>query len=397
MSKIVFEHPGLLGKVARYVNSRLKYQNANIAIGAALSFVSCLKSGRVSCQGIEPNIYCCVIAPSGTGKTQAHRAIESIIDESGLFHLIMGEPASDAGLIKALSDQPRRLLLWDELGIALSELSRASASHRALILSTIMKLFSASGTAYTGKQYAERERADVKTPFLSIFGASTPHRFFGSLNEDFVTDGFLSRWIILFAEVSNVLSTNQESIPADECRTFEEWESKEGDINSAFQQKEKIEIKISPFLVNFIEDTFQQSSAQSKSELERVFWSRASENCYKILCCLCDSLEASEQEAMQAIALAQSFVQIAIEKCREGLGTDHKQRAITEKVRAMVPAGQKIPLSIISKKCNHLGIRRNDRNQIIETLLESGEWAQEKVPVPNTFKKQTLYSRNFSI
>lgn len=385
--------PGLVGDVARYVNSKLETPNSSIALATALSFVAALKCGRVECDGINPNLYCCVIAPSGSGKTQAQNAIQGLIAHCDLQHLLMGKPASDSGLLAALSEDSRRYLIWDEFGIALSELANSKSSYRALILSTLMDLYSTAGIKYLGKQYSERSRVDIESPYLSILAGSTPNRFFGSLNEDFVCDGFLARWLVFHcpeeppSEPSEVFQTRiYETI-----ERFEKWPTQQGGDLSFLKLSKKV-YSIDRAQKCSAKEHFKLLVKNSSTELERVFWARGYEQFMKLLLIISDN-ELTDENYTYAHALTHTIIGNCIKICRDNLGTNQQQRSLGEKVRNLIKPGGEITMSALSKLCYDLGIKRFERDQLIESLLESGEWTKNQVAVLNSFKKLTVFKR----
>lgn len=388
--------PGLVGEVARYVYSKLKAPNASIAMASAFAFVGALKSGRIECEGIRTNLYCCIVAPSGSGKSQAQSALESLIEESGLESLLMGVPASDSGLLQALSEEPRRLLIWDEFGIALSDLAASRASYRTFMLSTIMHLYSKAGGRYRGKQYNERKRVDIDQPHLSILAASTPNRFYGSLNENFVTDGFLSRWLIFHCEVEKPNGQTDGQITPDAIeliKKFQTWQSGNGDLSM-------LKVDLVPWTIdesyrNQAEASFQFLMDNSANEVERIFWTRGYEQFIKIFLILADSQEdLNDRNYCIASSITTSIIKDSIKACSGNLGANLAQKALGEKIRNLLKPGEQKTLSEISKRCYNLGIKRSDRDQCIESLIESGEWIKQRLPTPNNPKPVTIFKRN---
>lgn len=195
------ECPGSVGELARAIDKTYLVSKPAISLAAAISLFSALKSGQVMTpEEVEPSLFVCLIAESGGGKSRANNIIEGLLEQHSLRSMIMGRPMSDSGLLKALARTPRSFLLWDEFGPALSELTQTATGHRSLILSVMMDLFSRAGKPFVGREYATQERVDIPAQWLTCFASSIPSRFYNSLSEDFVLDGFLSRWLTFILE-----------------------------------------------------------------------------------------------------------------------------------------------------------------------------------------------------
>ena len=391
VNKFLLSCPGLAGQIARAINNSLEDSQPCMALAAALSFVAALKCGRVvSSEGIEPNLYTLMIADSGSGKSQTQKALGKIIEAADLNSLILGKPASDAGMLKALSTNARRLLIWDEFGVALSELSQSKTGYRALILGLITDLFSSAGNTYYGREYATQERTDIESPYMNIFAASTGGRFFGSLNEDFVEDGFLSRWLVFFGSEKPKEQQPRDLIVPEEMiaaiRFFQEWEAKEtGNLSRIL----KVEKKIAEFQFPYPHEAHKKAlKARARAAtncLDRVFWSRARELYVKLCLIVCETRIVSLQDALFAFELTEFCIAETIERCQARLGENRASRD-RERFQAIIKPGEWLTRSQIARRAWRLNISVSERNELIKDFVESGLWIKkiergEKKPV----------------
>lgn len=407
--------PGLVGDVARHVYACLEYDEPGIALAAALAFVGALKSQRICNEfKIPPCIYSAIIADSGIGKSQAQSAIKEIIKEAGLSTLLMGRPASDVGLISALESESRRLLIWDEFGIALGSLSKSKASHEALILSTIMDLFSSAGKQFVGKEYSKnsnRQRIDIKEPYLSIFAASTPNRFFDSLSKDFVFDGFLPRWLLFFSTNNKekflhirdyVLEYEVPSIPQSiikQVRAIDKGKPKTsgGDVEKIlFPEKIKVSFDSSSLkALKLLKKSCKMNYLDNTGTIKGIFYSRIFEYVVRISTLLEEEGFVSNASVLWAEELVTKLALEAIVKCDISLFDNSVQKqgdSIREKILLEIPARGMISKSELTRKTFRCA-PAFQRNSVLQDLIESEIISTQVLEDPKTLRQITFYKR----
>lgn len=199
---IVLTAPNLVGIITDYIIKTSLYPQPELALAAALSFVGALKGHRVRSESdLRTNNYIVGIAPSSAGKDHAISCLQKIVQACSLKNLYGGKPVSDAGLLSMLQADSRRLIVWDEIGLAFKEISDPKAQgFRKSILTLMMELFSSANKTFFGKQYSNRDgnspRVDIDRPCLGVYGVTTPSHFYQSLNYGMVADGFISRFLV---------------------------------------------------------------------------------------------------------------------------------------------------------------------------------------------------------
>lgn len=380
--------PGLLGDIARYINNGLISEQPGIAFAAALSFMGALMSGRVaSDSGVEPNIYSIAVAETGIGKSQAQSMIRQIVDASGLeangMDFLMGKPASDAGLMTALSRSPRRLFIWDELGIGLSALSGSKNSHEAMILSQIMELYSEAGKPVKGKEYSTKGRVDINGAYLSIFGSSAPNRFFGALNQSFLEDGFLPRFFLFFQEPykEKKIVKNQAAFDSivERVRECQEWRRQQGNLSSVSTQREKIIIPIKNRFLSTWVAGIRLTREQSSSVIERVFWSRAVEQANKVALCLSDTGQCDDDAMMFSAMFMSEVIQKMIDSCAKNIYANSKLRDyndLRDRFENLLKPGQAMTKADIYRLSRRWCTSR-DRDEILDGLIQDDIWTKQ--------------------
>lgn len=138
------------------------------------------------------------VAPSSAGKAHAPNQIRRLCGAAGCTDLVGGDDvASDSAIEDRVERHPATLFLWDEIGYLLSHIRSGISSHHVRIVPLLMKLYSAAGNIYKGREYAESEKQrTIIQPCCGIYGTSTPERFSGGIAPEELQDGWLSRCLV---------------------------------------------------------------------------------------------------------------------------------------------------------------------------------------------------------
>ena len=196
---------GLVGDLTEYMLSTARRPQPLLSLGASLCAIGALMGRQYRTESnLRSNLYVVGIADSGSGKNHAREIINEVFFESGLAHHLGGNKiASGAGLLTALHRQPAILFQIDEFGMFLAAAAdrRRSPRHITEILDNMTELYTAAGGIFLGAEYANRdgsnERRDIVQPCLCVYGTTTPLHFWGALQGANVVDGSLARFLIL--------------------------------------------------------------------------------------------------------------------------------------------------------------------------------------------------------
>lgn len=190
--------PGFVDDVLNFTLKTSHCLQPALAIAGALSLLSVLIGNRVVCeQGRHTNLYFLAVARTGRGKDRPRKVNKEVLTATGALDMLACEnPASDAGLLRALEEQPVQLCQPDEFGRFLVA-AKTRDSHLYRFVTELLKLYSHAGEVYTGKKYASSKNdITIHHPCLSLFAATTPDTLFEAIGEDSIRDGFLPRLII---------------------------------------------------------------------------------------------------------------------------------------------------------------------------------------------------------
>ena len=190
---------GLLGELCSWLNSSSLRSQPFLSLAASLTFLGALFGRKIKDDlGSRTNLYCMGVAPSSAGKQHALNQIRNLCATAGVVDLLGGDYiASDSAIEERMSRSPNTLFLWDEIGHLLAHIRKGASHNHAQVVSLLMKLYSAAGSMYLGREYAEKERQrSIIQPCCCIYGTSTPERFTSGISPEELQDGWLSRCLV---------------------------------------------------------------------------------------------------------------------------------------------------------------------------------------------------------
>lgn len=241
--------PGLVGRLAEWINAQSIYPREHLAVAAALMAVSNIAGMRYHdpLDNTSFNLFCFGVADSSSGKEAILQAHNEILRSVGLAAAVHGGIKSEQEIYRNLVRHQAAYYSIDELGEVLGKIinarSKGSASYLEGVVGALMSLYSKSNSfaAITGdlkeevrnslnterqrleKQIEENEDKSgrlarrverlekalasidmgLENPFLSIFGLTTPERFNDLMTPDMTANGFLGRALVFREPVRN--------------------------------------------------------------------------------------------------------------------------------------------------------------------------------------------------
>lgn len=405
-NELVESAPGLVGRIAQWINETSIFKQPALALGASLTAVAALKAHRVrTSTNLRTNLYVLGISNAGTGKGRAMEQIEELFNAAGLLNLFSGEPVSDSGLLKSLHmNKGRRLLQWDEIGIALEEMTnKKAAGHRAAILRVIMELFSKSGGTFRGKEYANHDgkskRQDLEQPCLSVYGASTPETFYGSLSSRHVVDGFISRLIIFqsgdpYPKRRSVGITDVPPELISEVQNIEKLatnDTPQGNLDEATKIRPRV-VGLTPKAEITRADALGYFDSQrevygDKSDALASIWSRAGEHMMKVALVVEDGDSITEKSMQWSRQVMEHCTKQLTEMIPNKVADNEYQRSLNRVLEIVRKQGREgISKKDLTQRTRWLKI--HERDEILANLAE-GELVAEQVL--KTHKKPAVF------
>lgn len=399
--------PGLPGLLAEFIGKTSLMPQPILALGAAICGAGTLMARKVrSDTNLRTNFYILGLSMSGAGKDHARTVIKRIYHDTGMENLELAPPKSSAGLISQLRDRGsgRGLVLWDEFGRVLAQLSHWKAgTHERDIITAMMELFTSAHSVYMGGGYANHDGKNpvkpIDQPCLSIYGTSVPGRFYNALSNAEAMDGFLSRWLVFESKDY----TMEEEEPQEDLANIPEriinvakfW--KEQSFNSAPEGNLGDAIKCSPKLIKadkaaheymkaFATDMRKKAvTAEMSGDPTGAIWSRAGEHARKLALVAHVEDGIDLKTAEWACALS-DFCSHYMAGAIQDFVSSSELESTTKKILKWIKDRTKTADAWVNKSeitRAFQGVSTRVRGEVISSLAERGEVLVEKQASPS--------------
>ena len=397
-SAALLSPPGLVGKIADWINATSIYPQPVLAVAAAIAAAGIVMAHKVqSPTRLRTNFYTMGLAPSGAGKDHARDCVTTLLCRSGLESLVGGTPASGAGMLTALREGGGKcLILWDEFGRVLKNLTHKNAgSHQRDILTYLVELFSSAKSMYAGVQYANHDgkmkRTPIEQPCLSVYATTVPERFFQSLTSDDAIDGFLARWLVLESKDYTLKpATPQGEVidpPEALLAEFRRWK----DAPSNYDPRGNVDgvLRISPMVVSYSHEAEAEISKFSEAMRKRsaeesaartglsAIYARSAEHAIKLALASHEGDTIGVEAVRWGIAVSEHCSKYMVEAVKQNIAESDYERNMNRVLRAISEGKEWVDNRTVLLKTRNLKYR--DRNEIIAALVENGEIERDEV------------------
>lgn len=376
--------PGIIAGMIDYTLATSHILQPNLALAGALSFLGALVGRKVRDQyGTRPNILTISLSGTATGKEAARETNRQISRAAGCPELLGPEGiASSAGLLNAMESRLSLLFQIDEIGRFLKG-GDGRNPMKYEVITTLMKLFTASASEYTTDAYKDIERTKtIPHPNCNLYGVSVPEWFLAGLTAENIIDGFYGRLLIFEGSKPERQKPAAIEVPEWLVQRVEEWHKfTPGGNLCSVSGAESLVIPIDDNAEALIDDFMDETHSiidSATDDNQRAVWGRAIEKTRK-LCLLHACSEFSPAEVRVTVDAAEWAVETI--------------RALTE--RAMVLSEQ-IAENDTAKHSNKLvkiirdagmitgaelcrqtrGMKPHERKALIDELVRNGEVEQ---------------------
>jgi len=391
---------GLLGEICSWINSTSLKAQPFLSLACTLAFLGALFGRKIKDQlGSRTNLYCMGVAQSSAGKAHAMNQIRKICMEAGIIEILGGDDiASDAAIEERMSRVESTLFLWDEIGHLLTHIKSGASKHLSQVVSLLMKLYSAAGSSYCGKEYAEQgKQRTIIQPCCCIYGTSTLERFATGITQAELQDGWLSRCLVFHSPENPIKCRDRpdSTVPKSIIDQVQKWYHRQiGPENDGHT--------LDPFISpSYTKPIPQQIIVSTDNEAEKIFIECDNESIkygkeQPALNCLWGKAEENARRIALIIAAGERYTDLRISSanadyaCRlnKYLLIDFEKKIVPEIVAGELDSRKRKLVSIIEKKgekgCGKRDLTRNSqwtnqkqRNDLISDLIEAGEIEQQ--------------------
>jgi len=393
-----FQSPSLVGRVTRWINSTAQQPQPTFALMNTLCMFGAIFGRRYAMARLNTrcNLFVIAVAKPGAGKDHSRQRIKELMALTGLGQLICGDRfSSGVAILRTLHDYPSRISHLDEMGLYLQSLTaRNAASHQRDIIKTLLEVYSSSSGVYHGQEYADskdRQRLDINQPNFNFFGTTTPRTLIPALNHDMVDNGTLSRILLVppFDDYPDAQIPDNTEVPQD---IIEDIQHSAQIIPSGIGNMTNIQgipnSAVVPIVVEWEDAAFAEYSKMREWQINQArkddaLWVRYTEITVKI-----GMIEAIARDPVSPI-LTFDILKMANDLTRWSFNytSDLIVKEISENE---IEASHKKILNIIrnsgddgmsttqiAKVCQ--GMKARDRNEILQTLVESGDLLEEVI------------------
>ena len=194
--------PGTLWDMMEYIMSQSRMPQPAYALGTAMSVMSCVLAGRVrGTMGAHTSLLNFCVGPTGSGKQAPMECGRKILTYANAGPKIIGDFASDTAITRYLDYTPDAMVISDEIGQKMMQISADKTGPLVGVIKTFLELFSSAGREYFGKIYADpKNNINIPWTCFNLLGYTVPEAFHQSLDSSSISSGFLPRCLIFRAE-----------------------------------------------------------------------------------------------------------------------------------------------------------------------------------------------------
>ena len=385
--------PGPVGQLADYMTHSAIRPQPYLAVGASLALFGALLGKRVrTVQDARTNLMVVGVSGTASGKEHARLVIRKMLFKAGLDHHNPGDEVTGATAIERVMQSAnvadsRCLFLFDEWGdMCHSILAKNSPTHQNAVMRTIMKFYSQANGIYYPKEFSREEDTidPIEQPTLCVYGTTTAEAYFGAMKSTQILNGFLNRFVHLITPEERPQEQLGTIIdPPDELvghlkRVAELPHNCSSGLGGQYNP-DLIEPRTLPFSADG-RMVIREFSAYCDEQVDSgsqfaPLWGRASQMSQQvalILAGVSESMDITGEHALYGVEFIELAMKRTINAVQDQLA-DNEQEHVTKRVSRIISEFkyEGVTKSVLTKKTYFL--KRKERDDIIVTLLESGQ------------------------
>ena len=405
-----FTSPSLVGRVVRWINSTSQQPQPTFALMNTLCMFGTMFGRRYAMAHLNTrcNLFSIAVAKPGAGKDHSRQRIKELMAAAGLHQLICGDRfSSGVAILRTLYEFPSRISHLDEMGLYLQSLTaKNAASHQRDIIKTLLEVYSSSSGMYHGQEYADstnRVRLDINQPNFNFFGTTTPRTLIPALNFDMVDNGTLSRILLVppFEDYPDTQIPQMSPPPEDIVKDMmDSYNVVPAGVGNLANMPSLPSSPVVPMVVHWEEAAFEEYKLVREWQVKQsrgddALWVRYGEITVKLA-----MIEAIARDPISPTVTFEVF-KMATDLARWSFNytADLLVREVAENE---IEASHKRVLNFIRKQGENgasstqlakslQGMKARDRNEILQTLLESGDIVEDIIKKDGPGRDRRVY------
>jgi len=379
--------PGFLLHFVEHCDRTAYRQQRELALGCGLATLAVACGRKITDrQGTRVNLYVLGLAATGAGKEGPRQVAKEMLCAVNKPEWLIESFASGPSVENAICDEPDSLALLDEVGHFFKSANAKNAeAHLSAVPVSLTKIFTSSSTVFVTSTYADskkRPRRSVANPNLSVFGCSTPERFWESQSSGNIADGSLNRWLVIRAsdDLPPLRDPEHLDLPDELIAMARRWiefvPPGSGDL-----VPKPLVVPEEPAATKLLREfayECDEHARTSTAEFARGLWVRSAEKSRKLA--LLYAVSAAEVDGEPCITVAGarwgiSFAKKATEFVLRGSsdhiadnGFDRLARRVLKMVRDSADGFMERSIILRAIRCNS-----KEFNEAIQFLTETGE------------------------
>jgi hypothetical protein len=405
-----FDSSSLVGRVTRWILSSSIQPQPTFALVNTLCMFGALFGRRYAMAQFNTrcNVFAIAVATPGAGKDHSRQQVKKILEVSGLNDYISGDRfSSGVAILRTLHDFPSRISHLDEMGLYLQSLTaKTAASHQKDIIKTLLEIYSSSGGTYHGQEYADnkdRKRFDLKQPNFNFFGTTTPSSLTKALNFEMLDNGTMSRILLVppFEDYPSRQIPELNDPPDDLIRDITDIVSiMPAGIGNLGNLQHVANSAVIPITVRWEDNAFEEYEKMLDWQVEasrkkEFLWVRYAELALKVA--MIEAIARKPETpvvTLEIMSMAGSLVRWSFNYTAELLYKEVAENDIEaahKKIKRLIrDAGDDgMSTTQLARSCQ--GMKSRDRNEILQTLLESGEIIEEVIKAQGSGRDRKVY------
>lgn len=375
--------PGIISEIIEYTLRTSLYPQPELALAGAIALMGTVTGRKLTdTYGTRTNVYVLGLAPSGSGKEQARKTNKEILHLAEGEHYIGPERVgSSAGLVVALSNQPALLFQLDEIGRLMATIKNpGKAAHLYNIATVLMQIYGSSDTTWIGDAYADTNKVKkINQPHPVVYGTSVPAGFWESLTVENVSDGLLGRMMPFESQAGYVDPQTPERIDPPESliesiRWWVNYHASGGNLSET--NPEPLVVEYTSAAQERFHGHMSEIASRRKREEDQAaaLWSRSAGKAGKLAlifaasrCPLTPFFKVEAEDIDRGIRLSNWMTRTIQRKVFEHV-SENDQEDRTKKVLRIL--SHPLTKSQLTRRTQWL--KRRERDEILETLIEAG-------------------------